>query len=66
MNKNIEALLQERAGYALRNLPSRIKAVDEALRELGYEHKYMTKETATAEPHEERAVIASAAKRKKA
>lgn len=66
MNKNIQALLQERAGYTRRNLPARIKAVDDALRELGFEHKLMTKETATAEPQEERASIAPPAKRKKA
>lgn len=66
MNKNIQALLHERAGYLARNLPARIKAVDEALRELGFEHKLMTKETATAEPQEERASIAPPAKRKKA
>lgn len=65
MSKQIEALLEERRGYVMRNLPDRIKAVDAALRELGYENKYMTKETATAEPNEERAVIAPATKRKK-
>ena len=65
MSKQIEALLEERRGYVMRNLPDRIKAVDAALRELGYENKYMTKETATAEPTEERAVIAPATKRKK-
>ncbi|CAB4147062.1 hypothetical protein UFOVP519_10 [uncultured Caudovirales phage] len=66
MNKNIQALLHERAGYSARNLPARIKAVDDALRELGFEHKLMTTETATAEPQEERASIAPPAKRKKA
>ena len=66
MNRNIEALLIERHGYVMRNLPERIKAVDDALRELGYENKYMTQETATAEPSEERAVMPSANKRKKA
>jgi hypothetical protein len=65
MNKHIETLLVERHGYEMRNLPERVKAVDAALRELGYEHKYMTKETATAEPVEERAVISPAPKRKK-
>lgn len=53
MNKNIEALLVERASYVRRNLPKRIEAVDEALRELGFDHKYMTTEpvieTATKE-----------------
>ncbi len=65
MNKQIEALLEERRGYVARNLPARIKAVDDALRELGYENKHMTKETATAEPVEERAVIEPAPKRKR-
>lgn len=44
MNKNIEALLVERAGYVRRNLPKRIESVDAALRELGFEHKYLTPE----------------------
>ena len=63
MNKHIEALLIERAGYEKRNLPNRVKAVDEALRELDFDHKYMTKETATALPDEERAVAPAATKR---
>jgi len=42
MNKQIDALLQEREGYAKRNLPKRVEAVDVALRELGFEHKYLT------------------------
>jgi hypothetical protein len=63
MNKHIEALLFERTGYEKRNLPNRVKAVDEALRELGFDHKYMTKETATALPDEERAVAPAAVKR---
>jgi hypothetical protein len=63
MNKHIEALLFERAGYEMRKLPNRVKAVDEALRELGFDHKYMTKETATALPDEERAVAPAAVKR---
>jgi hypothetical protein len=63
MNKQIEALLIERAGYEKRNLPSRVQAVDAALRELGFEHKYMTKETTTAVPDEERAVAPATTKR---
>lgn len=63
MSKLIEALLIERAGYEMRKLPNRVKAVDEALRELGYEHKSMPKETATAFPDEERAVAPAAIKR---
>ena len=42
MHKQIEALLVERAGYVARNLKDRIAAVDVSLRELGYEHKYLT------------------------
>lgn len=45
MNKQIEALLVERAGYVARKLPKRIESVDAALRELGFDHKYMTPET---------------------
>jgi uncharacterized protein (UPF0335 family) len=63
MSKQIEALLIERAGYEKRNLPSRVQAVDAALRELGFDHKYMTKETTTAVPDEERAVAPAATKR---
>jgi hypothetical protein len=63
MSKLIESLLAERAGYEKRNLPNRVKAVDEALRELGYDHKYMTTETATAVPDEERAVAPAVTKR---
>jgi len=52
-SKYIQALLAERAGYESRRLPERVKAVDAALRELGFEHKYMTQpvtETAAVEP----------------
>ena len=42
MNKDIDALLQERQGYVKRNLPKRVEAVDVALRELGFDHDYMT------------------------
>jgi len=44
MNKQIEALLVERAGYVARKLPKRIESVDAALRELGFDHKYRTPE----------------------
>ena len=68
MNKQIEALLQERAGYIKRNLPKRVEAVDAALRELGFDHKYMTSEpsieTATAEPDVERATMPKTRRRK--
>lgn len=36
MNKQIEALLIEREGYVRRGKQDRVKAVDEALRQLGY------------------------------
>ena len=68
MNKQIEALLQERAGYIKRNLPKRVEAVDAVLRELGFDHKYMTPEplieTATAEPGVERATMPKTRRRK--
>lgn len=35
--KQIDALLIERAGYERRGLPDRVKAVDEALKGAGYE-----------------------------
>ena len=59
MNKSIEALLVERAGYEMRGLSARVKEVDAQLRELGFDHKYMSEpqiETATIEPLTERAV----------
>jgi heme-binding NEAT domain protein len=67
MNKQIEALLVERAGYERRGLKDRIKAVDAALRELDFDHKYMVEtetETAALEPVVERAVVKAAKKRK--
>ena len=59
MNKNIESLLVERAGYERRGLPDRVKQVDAQLRELGFDHKYMSEpqiETASIEPMTERAI----------
>lgn len=59
MNKNIESLLVERSGYERRGLSDRVKQVDAQLRELGFDHKYMSEpqiETATIEPLTERAV----------
>lgn len=54
--KIIESLLIERAGYVQRGLKDRVKQVDASLRELGFEHKYMTEvETATAQPEVETA-----------
>jgi hypothetical protein len=66
MNKQIEALLIEREGYVRRGLKDRVKAVDAALRELDFDHKYMTDEieTASVEPVAERAVVKAAKKRK--
>jgi heme-binding NEAT domain protein len=67
MNKQIEALLVERAGYEKRGLKDRVKAVDAALRELDFDHKYMVEpeiETAAFEPVAERAVVKAAKKRK--
>jgi uncharacterized protein (UPF0335 family) len=43
MSKYIEALLAERAGYERRGLKDRVKAVDVALREVGFDHKYMSR-----------------------
>lgn len=58
-DKEIAALLVERHGYVLRKLPQRVKAVDEALAALG--HK--VKESATAQPDEERATLPPVSKR---
>jgi hypothetical protein len=67
MNKQIEALLVERAGYEKRGLNDRVASVDAALRELDFDHKYMVEpeiETAAFEPAVERAVVKAAKKRK--
>jgi len=66
MKKQIEALLVEREGYVRRGLKDRVKAVDAALRELDFDHKYMTDEveTASVEAVAERAVVKAAKKRK--
>jgi uncharacterized protein (UPF0335 family) len=67
MNKQIEALLIERLGYERRGLKDRVKAVDAALRELGFEHKYLSEpeiETASIKPVAERATRKAASKRK--
>jgi uncharacterized protein (UPF0335 family) len=66
MKNYIESLLVERAGYERRGLKDRVKAVDVALREVGFDHKYMADEieTAAIEPVVERAVIKPAKKRK--
>jgi heme-binding NEAT domain protein len=67
MKNQIEALLIERAGYEMRGLKDRVKAVDAVLRELGFEHKYLSEpkiETASIEPVAERATRKAAPKRK--
>ena len=61
----IQSLLDERKGYVARNLPDRVASVDASLRELGFEHKYLTNETATAQPDSERAIKPVVQKRKK-
>jgi len=61
----IQSLLEERKGYVARNLPDRVASVDASLRELGFEHKYLTQETATAQPQAERAMKPAVQKRKK-
>lgn len=49
----------------MRKKPDRVKAVDEALKELGFEQKDTPEvETASIEPQAERAVRKSASKRK--
>lgn len=57
-SKYIQALLVERAGYERRGLTDRVKVVDASLRELGFEHKYLSDkvEASTVEPPAERAV----------
>ena len=67
MKNYIESLLVERAGYERRGLKDRVKAVDVALREVGFDHKYMSEpeiETAAIEPVVERAVVKAAKKHK--
>lgn len=59
----IEALLIEREGYVRRNLPDRVKQVDEALRNAGYTKTSAPVETATAEPVVERAAKPATRKR---
>jgi len=66
MNPNIESLLRERAGYERRGLVERVKAVDAELRELDFDHKYMTRqdETAAVQPPAERATRVKPQKRR--
>lgn len=55
----IDALLEERKGYLLRNLPKRVASVDDALKTLGY----AVKETASVVNDDERSAIPVATKR---
>jgi hypothetical protein len=65
MSKMIDALLAERAGYERRGLKDRVKAVDAALRELGFDHKYMPEvEVASVEPVVEKSVLKRGKKKK--
>lgn len=65
MSKMIDALLAERAGYERRGLKDRVKAVDEALRELGFDNKYLPEvEVAAVEPEVEKSVLKRGKKRK--
>ena len=68
MSKQINALLQERAGYVKRNLPKRVESVDAALRELGFDNKYMSEEpqveTASIEVEVEKSVLKRGKKKK--
>jgi hypothetical protein len=65
MSKMIDALLAERAGYERRGLKDRVKAVDAALRELGFDNKYVPEvEVASVEPEVEKAVSKRGKKKK--
>ena len=65
MSKMIDALLAERAGYERRGLKDRVKAVDAALRDLGFDHKYVPEvEVASVEPVVETAVLKRGKKKK--
>ena len=64
MNKQIEALLVERAGYVQRGLKDRVAAVDSVLNALGYKSKASEVETASVELATERTVRKAAPKRK--
>ena len=67
MNKEVEALKIERAGYVQRGLKDRVKAVDDVLRALGVDQRDATEsqiETATIDTSAERAVRKAAPKRR--
>ena len=66
-SKYINALLVERLGYERRGLTDRVAMVDEQLRAIGFDHKYMTDsavETAAVEPAVEQASIRRGKKKK--
>lgn len=66
-SKYINALLVERLGYERRGLTDRVAMVDAELRELGYDHKYLTQsetETAAIEPAAEQTSIKRGKKKK--
>ena len=66
-SKYIRALLLERLGYERRGLMNRVALVDAQLREVGYEHKYLTEpeiETAAVEPAVELAAVKRGKKKK--
>lgn len=66
-SKLIQALLEERRGYEMRGLRDRVKAVDEALRDLGFNSKQATPsevEVAAIEPEVEQATRSVRKKRK--
>ena len=61
----INALLAERAGYERRGLKDRVKSVDAALRELGFDNKYVSEvEVASVEPEVEKSVLKRGKKKK--
>lgn len=65
MSKWIDALLREREGYERRGLKESVKEVDAALRELGFDNKYMPKvEVASVEPVLETSVLKRGKKKK--
>lgn len=65
MSKMIDALLAERAGYERKGLKDRVKAVDAALRELGFDNKYVPEvEVASVEPEVEKSVLKRGKKKK--
>lgn len=65
MSKMIDALLAERAGYERKGLKDRVKAVDAALRDLGFDNKYQSEvEVASVEPEVEKSVLKRGKKKK--